>query len=72
MRQAWITKDPESGLVHDEFGGTYIYEDCGKTLAEQFPKLYFQAPIWAVWLLDLTAWLHNLAAQLCARWDTSE
>ena len=66
---ALICKDPECGLYHNEMAGTHIYEDCGQTLAEQFPDHYFHCPWWAALLLDLTSGLHGWASWLCARWD---
>lgn len=62
---AWIQIDPECGLIHDEFGGTHIYEDDGLTLAQMSPEAYFQVPWWAALILDFTWWLQGKAAQLC-------
>ena len=69
---AWISIDPEAGLYHDEFGGTHVYEDTGKTLAEEFPEWHFECPWWAALLLDVTGWIHGRAQRLVSRWQTKK
>jgi hypothetical protein len=66
----WIEKDPDCGYqIASRLAATHRYEDNGLTLVEEFPKHYFQAPDWAVWVLDLTDKIHGLACWLCSRWD---
>lgn len=69
MKTAWMYKDPECGVHEDEFGGTHVYEDCGQTLAEQYPDMHFQCPWWAAVILRLTARMHSWAQCFVTRWD---
>ena len=65
---AWIEHDPESGLRHDEYGGTHVHVDSGMTFAEEFPDRYFWVPWWVAALLDISDWIHGAASKLCERY----
>ena len=67
MKQAWFYADPECGIIRDEFGGTHVYEDTGKTLAEDNPW-HFQAPIYLAWLHGFTGWLHGISCSMVAKY----
>lgn len=70
MKKVWFFLDPECGLQEDHHGGTYRYED-GKTLAEDWPEAYFQAPVWAAVIFRIACWIKGRAANLVYRWYKS-
>lgn len=65
----WIYKDPECGYQIDDFGGTFVYPDTGRTLANDSPESYFQVPQWAAWIFSLTCMVKNFGSGLLKRWD---
>lgn len=65
----WINNDPECGPYVDDFGGTYVNERTGLTLAQEFPDHYYECPLWAAWLLKATARLHGITCGFVSRWE---
>jgi len=63
-----MTADPNSGTYRDEFAGTYVYEDTGKTLADESPEYHFQVPLWSAWLVQLTGWFHSRAQRIAGKY----
>jgi hypothetical protein len=63
----WVHSDPEEGLYVDEFGGTFISERTGRTLAEEFPESYWQVSDWRAAILIIAERFHGWARGLCKR-----
>ena len=59
MKKYWFGQSPESGFSRDEFAGTYVSEDRGTTLAQEFPESYVYTPWFPAMLFAITEYLHH-------------
>ena len=70
MKKAWFKLDPEHGFQRDEFGGTHVYPDTGRTLAQDAQKgeyRYFQAPMLVAYVFSVACFLKCIASRLLAK-----
>ena len=67
MKKVWFYLDPEYGLQEDHHGGTHVYEDTGRTLADDWPEAYFQAPLWVAVMFRIACWIKGCAVELVYR-----